>query len=99
MTEPELTTEERVLRMMKRVLTNIARDTAPQPGRPRHPLSDDTVQGIRDCLGLITAREQELAREYNRDTSDRPRYIDEPKSSVVVSLETGTDKGSSKDDR
>lgn len=91
MTESELTTEERVLRMMKRVLTNVARDTAPQPGR-RHLLTEDTIQGIRECLGLITAREQELAQEHNRDTSHRPRYIDEAKSSVVVSLDVDRNK-------
>lgn len=88
MTEPELTAEERVLRMMKRVLTDVAKDTAPRPSRPRHPLSDDTIQEIRECLRLITAREQELARVHNRDTSHRPRFIDEPVSEYVVSLDT-----------
>ena len=85
MSEPELTTEERVLRMMKRTLTDIARDTAPEPGM-RHPLSERTIQGMRECLMLITVREQELAKEYGRDTSARPRYRDEPRSEVVVPL-------------
>ncbi len=85
MTEPELTTEERVLRMMKRTLTDIARDTTPNPGL-RHPLSEGTIQGIRECLLLITTREQELAQEHGRNTSARPRYIDEPSDEVVVPL-------------
>lgn len=85
MTEPELTTEERVLHMMKRTLTNIARDTAPGPGL-RHPLSEGTIQGIRECLLLITTREQELAKEYGRNLSARPRYVDEPRDTVVVPL-------------
>jgi hypothetical protein len=86
MNEQALTKEERVLAMMKNVLTSIAKDTAPQPGI-KHPLSEHTIQGIRECLMMITAREQELAREYGRDTNARPRFIDEPKSEVVVPLD------------
>jgi hypothetical protein len=92
MNEPALTKEERVLAMMKNVLTSIAKDTAPQPGI-KHPLSEHTIQSIRECLMMITAREQELAREFGRDTSARPRFIDEPKSEVVVPLDfTSTKK-------
>lgn len=98
MSEPELTTEERILRLMKRVLTDVARDTAPEPGI-RHPLSENTIQGIRECLALITSREQELAREYGRDTSARPRFIDEPKKEVVVPLDIKSmKKGTKKDE-
>jgi hypothetical protein len=86
MNEHELTTEERVLRRMKSVLTSVAKDTATEPGL-KHPLSEQTINEIRDCLMLITAREQELAKEFNRDTSARPRFIDEPRSEVVVSLD------------
>jgi hypothetical protein len=92
MNEQALTKEERVLAMMKNVLTSIAKDTAPQPGI-KHPLSEHTIQSIRECLMMITAREQELAREFGRDTSARPRFIDEPKSEVVVPLDfTSTKK-------
>lgn len=97
MTEPELTTEERVLRMMKRTLTDIARDTAPEPGL-RHPLSEGTIQGIRECLQLITSREQELATEHGRNTSARPRYVDEPRDEVVVPLNINTLKEGLKKD-
>jgi hypothetical protein len=92
MNEQALTKEERVLAMMKNVLTSIAKDTAPQPGI-KHPLSEHTIQSIRECLMMITAREQELAREFGRDTNARPRFIDEPKSEVVVPLDfTSTKK-------
>jgi len=92
MNEQALTKEERVLAMMKNVLTSIAKDTAPQPGI-KHPLSEHTIQGIRECLMLITAREQELAKELGRHTNARPRFIDEPKSEVVVPLDfTSTKK-------
>lgn len=86
MNESELTTEERVLRMMKNVLTSVARDTATEPGL-KHPLSEQTINEIRACLMVISTREQELAKAFNRNTSARPRFIDEPKSEVVVSLD------------
>ena len=95
MSEQESTKEERILAMMKNVLTSVAKDTAPQPGL-RHPLSEQTIQGIRECLMLITAREQELAKELGRHTNARPRFIDEPKSEVVVPLDFSSPK---KEDR
>jgi hypothetical protein len=48
---------------------------------------------------LITVREQELAKEYQRDTSARPRFIDEPKSEVVVSLDIAAMKQGLKKDK
>ena len=60
MSDTELSTEEKVLQMMKRILTDVARETNPGPGL-KHPLSDTTVTSIRDCLGLIVSRERELA--------------------------------------
>jgi hypothetical protein len=86
MSEQELTQEERILRVMKRVLTDVAKDTYAKPGF-RHPLSDETIQGMRDCLALITARERELAEAAGRPQNLRPRFKDEPQSSVVVSLD------------
>jgi len=86
MSEPELTTEERVLRMMKNVLTSVAKDTAPHPGF-KHPLTDRTIQSIRECLMLIVSRERELGEQHGRNMNARPRYIDEPDSEVVVSLD------------
>ena len=95
MTEENLNKEERVLRVMKRVLTNIAKDTYTRPGH-RHPLSDDTVNDIRNCLSLITAREAELNEAAGRAMNHRPRFIDEPQSSVVVPLTTPGDKDKKK---
>lgn len=95
MTEENLTKEERVLRAMKRVLTNIAKDTYTRPGY-RHPLSDGTVNDIRNCLSLITAREAELNEAAGRAMNDRPRFVDEPQSSVVVPLKIPTNKDKNK---
>jgi hypothetical protein len=85
MSDNELTKEERILRVMKRVLTDVAKDTYTRPGH-RHPLKDETVKGIQDCLVLITAREAELNEAAGRSASMRPRFIDEPVKSVVVPL-------------
>lgn len=86
MTEPAPSKEERILRAMKRVLTDVAKDTYTRPGY-RHPLSDETVEGIRQCLALISARERELNEAAGRSMNARPRFIDEPRDSVVVQLE------------
>ena len=85
MSDEEISKEERILRVMKRVLTGIAKDTYTRPGH-RHPLADDTVNDIRNCLSLITAREVELNKAAGRSMDHRPRFVDEPQDSVVVPL-------------
>ena len=85
MSDEELTREERILRVMKRVLTGIAKDTYTRPGH-RHPLSDDTINDIRNCLSLITTREMELNEAAGRSMEHRPHFVDEPPKSVVVPL-------------
>lgn len=91
MSTDETTKEEQILQVMKRVLTDIAKDTFSRPGF-KHPLSDHTIHGIRDCLSLITARESELIEKSGRSRDHRPRYTDEPSSSVVVQLDTSGKK-------
>ena len=53
--------EERILQAVKLTLANVIKDTATPHGM-RHPLSDGTIQDLRQCLALISARERELAR-------------------------------------
>jgi hypothetical protein len=77
--------EEKILRMLRRVLTDIAKDTSTPPGM-KHPLSEKTIQNIRDCLGLISAREKELTDESGRPNQSRPQFVDEPKKTQVVTL-------------
>ena len=86
MSERELSKEEQVLKMVKRVLTDVARDTHVKPGL-KHPLTDNTIAGIRDCLSLITARERELLEEAGESANMRPRYPDQKPKSVVVSID------------
>jgi hypothetical protein len=77
MSDSELSMEERILQAVKRTLANIIKDTATPHGM-RHPLSDGTIQDLRQCLALISARERELAATAGRPKSGRPRFTDEP---------------------
>ena len=77
--------EFRVLRAMKSVLTDVIKDTTTTPGMV-HPLSDKTIENIRQCLMLITARETELLDEAGETREMRPRYADEPEKNVVVPI-------------
>ena len=83
--------EKRIMVMMRQVLSAVARDTVPPPGM-KHTLSDSTIQGIRDCLSLITSREHELNIELGEANNARPRYTDEPQTTKVVSLDSITKK-------
>ena len=77
--------EQRILRMVKKVLTDVAKDTVTPP-ELKHPLSQQTIQSIRECLQLITAREQELQAEAGTESSARPHFIDEPQKNVAVNI-------------
>jgi hypothetical protein len=83
--------EKRIMVMMRQVLSAVARDTVPPPGM-KHPLSDTTIEGIRDCLALISAREHELNIDLDEESLKRPRYIDDPQANKVVSLDSITKK-------
>lgn len=87
MSDQEYSKEERILHAVKMVLTNVIKDTATRPGL-KHPLNDNTINGLRDCLALISSREQELAEQHGREMNARPRFIDEPKGEVVVSIDS-----------
>lgn len=78
--------EAQILQVMRKVLTSIAKETYTKPGL-RHPLTDETINDMRSCLALISAREAELANEEGRSMDMRPRYADEPKKNVVVSID------------
>ncbi len=80
-----LSKEERILRVMRSVLTTIAKETAVPRGM-KHPLSVQTIQDMRECLVLITAREKELADQAGRPSAARPRFIDEPRRAGTVTV-------------
>lgn len=77
--------EFQILKALKLVLTDVVKDTATQPGL-KHPLSDRTIEGIRQCLRLISARERELVEDAGKTLDMRPYYVDEPKKNVVVPI-------------
>ena len=80
MTDAKPSIEARILQSVKLTLTGVIRDTATPHGM-RHPLSDQTIQDLRQCLALISARERELAGQI---TNDKPRFADEPVSEDKV---------------
>jgi len=79
----ELSKEQRILRRMRKTLGNIVKDVTPYGGRP-NPLSDGTIQDIKDCFALISSRERELAEALGFDPS-RPYYADDelPNAKVI----------------
>jgi len=95
MAKADLSKEKRAMAMMRQVLSAVARDTVPPPGM-KHPLSEGTIKGIRDCLAYITAREHELGVSLGQDNKFKPRFVDEPKTSAVVSLDSLTGKNKDK---
>ncbi len=74
--QAELSKEQQIMRAMRKTLTSVVRDCAPRPDQPS-PLHEDTVENIRMCLGLIAAREAELAEALGLNRNERPRYADE----------------------
>jgi hypothetical protein len=87
--EEELRKDQRIMRMMRKVLGSVIKDATPQPGMA-HPLSQETLDGIKDCFGLIAAREQELAGMLGFDSELRPYYTDETRKTKFVSIDNLT---------
>ena len=85
MSNENLSKEQRVLRVMRKVLASIVKDATPQPGM-LHPLSEQTIQDIRECFGLIAAREAELAQETGLTRNEKPYYPDQEQKNKVVSI-------------
>ena len=84
--------EHQILSTVRQVLSAVARDTTPPPGRP-HPLHAKTIDDLKHCFMLITAREREIIEAAGGDGMDaRPRYVDEPRTSQVVQFSKPEDK-------
>jgi hypothetical protein len=76
MDRDELSKEQQIMRAMRKTLTSVVRDCAPRDGIPS-PLSEATVENVRMCLGLISAREAELADALGLTGKERPYHADE----------------------
>ena len=79
------TIEAQILREMRSILTEIARETAVHR-EARHVLSDDTIVRMRDCLSLISAREKELNEARGVEMTSRPKLGVDKSDSVRVQL-------------
>jgi hypothetical protein len=77
--------ERDILVVMRKVLAQIIKDTTPPSRAMQHPLSDQTIQDVRHCLGLISARERELA-DAAGVAVEKPYYTDEPPAATVVPM-------------
>jgi hypothetical protein len=94
--EAELSKEQRVLRMMRKILAEVVKDTAPRPGAPR-ALSDNTVVLIRDCFEMISIREAELAEALGFTRNERPMYPDQESAAKVIKIGKGIPRMSGDD--
>jgi len=83
MSDSEASMEARILQAVKLTLANVIKDTATPHGM-RHPLSDATIEDLRQCLALISAREREFAQAAGKATGGKPRYADEPAREETV---------------
>ena len=81
---PDHSQEQQILVAMRKTLAAVIKDVTPPPGM-KHPLSNDTIQDVRQCLALISAREKALADADGRG-GERPYYIDEPQAATVVPI-------------
>jgi hypothetical protein len=91
----DLSKEQQILIAMRKTLSAVIKDITPPPGM-KHPLSEATIEDVRHCLSLISAREKELADAQGR-TAERPYYADEPQTAQVVPI-AGIGKGNRKKD-
>ncbi len=80
----EISTEQRVMRVMRKVLASVVKDTTPQHGT-YHVLSQQTIEDIKACFALISAREMELAKEAGI-AEERPHFSDEPNKAKIVPI-------------
>jgi hypothetical protein len=83
--DSEVSKEHQILVTLRKVLSSVVREVTPEPGM-RHPLSDKTIQDVRQAFTLIAAREKEITEEAGMPSLHRPHFTDEPKNSNVVKL-------------
>lgn len=79
----DLSKEQQIMRAMRKTLTSVARDCAPRPDF-ESPLQTQTVENIRMCLGLIAAREAELAEALGLNRHERPLMASQEPAAQVI---------------
>lgn len=91
MEENELSKEQQIMRAMRKTLTSVVRDCAPRADQPS-PLTEQTVENVRMCLGMIAAREAELAEALGLSRNERPHYTDEVKTAEPMQFIPSTSR-------
>ena len=84
MNNEALNKEQRILRAMRKTLASVIKDVTPKSGY-LSPLSDDTVEGIKECFTLISIREKELSEALGMNAA-KPYYTDEVQSATVMNF-------------
>ncbi|MBU0593958.1 MAG: Crp/Fnr family transcriptional regulator [Gammaproteobacteria bacterium] len=95
MTAEQFSPEQRILRVMRKVLASVVKDVTPQEGM-NNPLTDRTIEDIRDIFGMISTREKELLEAFGQAMGDRPFYPGEQPSAKVIPISVGSLKDSRK---
>jgi len=81
--DADLKKELDVLITLRKILSGVVREITPDPGM-RHPLSDGTMEDVRQGFMLIAAREKEISESMGKPSLHRPMYKgDTPKTNVV----------------
>jgi hypothetical protein len=85
MSKEESIKEQGILRQMRKTLGNVVRDVTPLGGRA-NPLTENTINDIKDCFAMISEREKELAEKLNFEQA-KPYYKDgEPPNAQILSF-------------
>ncbi|MEO5344231.1 MAG: segregation and condensation protein A [Gammaproteobacteria bacterium SHHR-1] len=79
--------ERQILAVMRQVLASVVKDTTPPHREMKHPLSDATIEDVRQCFALIAAREKELGDAAGL-SSERPYFSDDVQAVRTVSIDS-----------
>lgn len=95
MSTEHFSSEQKILRVMRKVLASVVKDVTPRDGLD-NPLTENTIEEIRDIFGLISVREKELLEMLGRPSGDRPYYPGEKPAANVIPISVGSLKASRK---
>ena len=92
--QTSLNKEKAILQAVRKTLAQVVVDVTPDSAALKSPLKPQTIEDIRMCFGLVSAREREIMDQLNRNNNDRPHFVDEPnKVSNVVQFKSLDDGG------
>jgi len=87
MSKDDLKKEREIMVVMRKVLAAVIKDTTPEHRSMKHPLSAGTIEDVRLCLGLIAAKERELADEP-KAAMQKPYFTDDVQAVKTVSIDS-----------